>query len=172
MKPNDFKKMAILADQKKHAAKDKVYDTRLVESRKENHPTHSRNISEDSMIEAIDNKNTLIKLAKQIERLKSTKDVQGFIQDIAPHLALETVTMMLDPGTPSKVRAELLKDMLDRAGYGKVTKHAVARFDADTSKDAIISAIMGSKKDLGKAGIEIVDDDEDNTKGSGEADEG
>lgn len=121
--------------------------------------------SQDHIAYAIDNIAVLNKFKRQVERLCKTNDVQAFIQDLAPQMAIEVVTMISDPDLPAKVKADLLKDFMDRAGYGKVTKHAVARFNASDSKDAIISSILGAKKDLGKMGIEIVDETDEETTG-------
>lgn len=121
---------------------------------------HSVNHIEDNIAAAIDNKNTLLKIAGQLDKLVRTRDVKGFIEDVAPETVVELVTIAHDARTPAKVRLQAIQDLLDRAGYGKVTKHAVARLDANASKDEIISAIYGTKKELKQVGIEIVDDDE------------
>jgi hypothetical protein len=122
---------------------------------------HSVNHTEANMVAAIDNKNTLLKLADQLNKLTRTRDVKGFIEDIAAETAVELATIAHDAKTPAKVRLQAIQDLLDRAGFGKVTKHAVARLDANASKEEILSAIYGTKKELKQVGIEIVDDDED-----------
>lgn len=163
--------MAKSMDEKKPRKSGVVADNRIVHSRSENDSGyHNKNHIEDRIATALDHHKELKKYADLLERLEKTRDVQGFIQDIAPEVAASMLLMMANPSTPAKVKVEMMKDMLDRAGFGKVTKHAVARFDASTSKDAIISSILGSKKDLGKVGIEITDDEEDTniSEGSGE----
>lgn len=122
------------------------------------------NRQEHAIITAIDNFGAIKKYEKLLVKLATTKDVNGFLQDIAPNIAAEML-MLATGDAPEKIKLEAFKDILDRAGYGKVTKHAVARFDASSSKDAIISSILGAKKDLGKVGIEIVDDDDEETDG-------
>lgn len=125
---------------------------------------HSVNSISDAMVTAIDNRETLGRHERHIQRLQKTGDVHAFFQDIAPSLALEMM-MIATNSESEKLKVEALRDLMDRAGYGKVTKHAVARFDASESKDAIISSILGAKKDLGKMGIEIVDEDNEETTG-------
>lgn len=162
-------KMAREMDDKKPRKKTEVIvDNRMIDTRK-----YGGNDIEDRIAQALDHKSELKKYASLLERLDVTRDVKGFIEDIAPDIAAAMLLMAADPNTPKKLKVEMFKDLLDRAGHGKVTKHAHARFDANTSKDSIISTIFGSKKDLSKMGIEIVDDDnEDQPEGSGEADEG
>lgn len=171
-------KMAKRMDDKKpRKRKEVIADNRIVQSRAEN-PSgyHNTNHIEHRIAQALDHKEELKRYAKLLEKLANTKDVNGFFQDIAPETAAAMLLQMTNPNTPAKVRAEISKDILDRAGYGKVTKHAVARFDASASKEEIISRIIGSKKDLGKVGIEITDDDneesESQQEGSGESSEG
>ena len=124
--------------------------------------SQQRNV-ENHIAEMIDQKDALLRLKGQIARLAKTKDVQSFIQDISPELAVEMSVIALS-GESEKARLDALKDLLDRAGFGKVQKHAVARIDAKDSKEAIIAHIMGSKNELKKQGIEIVEDDEDQEK--------
>jgi enamine deaminase RidA (YjgF/YER057c/UK114 family) len=157
--------MAKEMDRKKRPVKKDKIDAREVRSTGKNHSQENRSYGsgiEDQIVAAIDHKNTILKIAAQLKRLEKTKDVQGFMQDIAPDMAARMAALALDPNESSKVQLEALKDMMDRAGYGKVIKHAVARVNASDSKEAIISHIMGAKKDLKSAGIEIVEEDEDN----------
>lgn len=163
-------RMAMDMDKKKRKRKYPV-DGRTVHARGGGRDDgyHSKNNIEDNIAAAMDNKNTLLALSEQLQRLEKTKDVQAFIQDIAADTAVD-LAMLAKNGESEKVRLEAIRDILDRAGYGKVTKHAVARIDATQSKDTIISTILGAKKDLKKAGIEIID--EDIEEGSGESSEG
>lgn len=135
----------------------------LLTKKTEDH-RYDHNEKDDIIAEAIDEKEIILKNVQLLERLSRTGDVQGFLQDAAPKVAAKLLITAL--GEKSKLSLEAQKDILDRAGYGKVTKHAVAKFDATSSKEAIISSILGSKKDLNKVGIEITDDDEDIEEGS------
>lgn len=169
-------RMAKSMDEKKpRKRKEVIADNRQVTSRAEN-PSGHHNVNhiEDRIAQALDHKQELKRYASLLEKLSKTGDVNGFFQDVAPETAAAMLLQMTNPHTPAKIKVELMKDILDRAGYGKVTKHAVARFDASASKDEIISRILGSKKDLGKVGIEITDDEEnsDIAEGSGESSEG
>lgn len=128
------------------------------------------NNSETRIAMAVDFHEDLNKHNKLLQKLADTKDVTGFLQDAAPLVASEMLLMALKSES-EKIKLEASKDFLDRAGYKPVTKHAVARFDASSSKEEILSTIMGSKKDLNKVGIEIIDD-EDNEETTGDSDEG
>lgn len=162
-------RIAMLAEQKKDLERSKTNDDNRSLTRKRYEET-GQNHQEDLMAAAIDHKNTLLKLQKQLERLSKTSDVKGFIEDIAPETVLELALLAHDPKTASKIRLAAIQDILDRAGYNKVTKHAVARIDASESKEAIIASIKGAKKELKGVGIEITD--EDLNQGSGEAQQG
>jgi len=154
-------RLAKQMDDKKPRKPEVIADNRQVVSRAEN-PSgyHNRNHIEDRIAQAIDHKAELKRHAHLLEKLANTKDVNGFFQDISPGIAAELLLLATDPTSSDKIKLEAIRDILDRAGHGKVTKHAVARFDASTSKDAIISSILGNKKDLGRVGIEITDDED------------
>jgi hypothetical protein len=130
----------------------------------------NENDIEDNLAKAIDNKNTILRILNVLDRLERTKDVQGAIQDIAPDVFVDLVILAKE-AKGEKVKLAAIQDLLDRAGYGKVTKHAVARFNASDSKEAIISSILGTKKDLSKIGIEITDDDQDKQETAREPDD-
>lgn len=125
---------------------------------------HSVNTISDSMASVIDHKDFLYESRRHVERLAKTGDVHAFLQDMAPSFALELAMIAKTSGS-EKIKLEAIRDLMDRAGYTKVTKHAVARFDASESKDAIISSIRGAEKELSKLGIEIVDEDHEETTG-------
>lgn len=122
-----------------------------------------RNKEEAELVKMIDEKDAVLSLNKEIRKLSNTNDVQSFLTEISPTMAIE-LALLAKASDSEKIKLEAIKDILDRAGFGKVTKHAVARFDANSSKEQILAAIMGARKDLSKAGIEIVDDDEDQEK--------
>lgn len=172
MNRNQAFRAALSMDQKKPRKKSKSSEPIILSPRGggRDESYHSKNHIDDIMARAIDQRTILTRHADLLNRLAETKDVQGFIQDASPEIAHKLFLMAIEDDTPAKVKLEALRDLLDRAGYGKVTKHAVARFDASTSKDAIISQILGAQKDLKNAGIEIVD--EDIEEGSGESSEG
>jgi hypothetical protein len=167
--------MAHSAELKKERRKTKASDDNRVVTRRGgggDDSYHSKNHIEDNLAVAIDNKNTLLKLQRQLERLQKTADVKGFIEDIAPDTVVQLAMIAHDANTSEKVRLAAIQDILDRAGYNKVTKTAVARIDASESKEAIIASIYGAKKELKAVGLEITDEDEDQSQGSGETLEG
>ena len=112
------------------------------------------------VIWGIENKDAINLTLESIKRLAKTKDVQGFLEDCAPKMALELVNLALT-GENEKIKLEAIKDMLDRAGHGKITKTANINIDASQSKEALISFIKGARKELNEEGIEIVEDPED-----------
>lgn len=118
---------------------------------------YTRNGREDMMLSWIDQKRDVEKLIKLVESLQSGKqDVVGALQGLAPMALIELASILTDPKESSKVKIEAAKDVLDRAGFGKVQKHAVAAVDASTPREAILALISGKSKE-----IEIVDDDDD-----------
>lgn len=122
---------------------------------------YSTNSKEDRMLEAFDTKRSLEKLIDWVDKLDSGKaDVTNFFGGLAPEAAIELAQLMFSKNTGEKVRLEAIKSWLDRAGYGAVSKHAIAQVDADAPKEAIINLIMGKKGKLGEE-IEIVEDDDD-----------
>lgn len=64
----------------------------------------------------------------------------------------------MNSGENDKVRLEAAKDILDRAGYGKTHKVAIAgsiNVDHDTSKMELVNLILSSAR---RAGIKVKDD--------------
>lgn len=116
---------------------------------------------EDSQAFLYDNREALKRLEPKIDRLHQTKDVGDFIQGVAPGAAVELAAIAFGVGDP-KVRLAAIQDLLDRAGHGKVQKHAIASVSAADSRDTLMSIITGGDKTLIASGIEIVDDDEPN----------
>ena len=118
---------------------------------------YGKNNKEDMMLELIDQKRNLEKIVKMVETLENGKqDVMGALQDMSPQMLIELASMAFNQKESSKVRLEAVKDWLDRAGFGKVNKHAIAPVDASTPRDAILALITGKSKG---ADVEIVDDD-------------
>lgn len=123
---------------------------------------YTRNSYEDRMIEAMDNKKQILKFMQMVESLEENKlDVQSFFQGMAPQVAKELMFTALSEKTSEKGKIAAMQDVLDRAGYGKITKHAVASVDASTSRETILALIAGKAGKI--PGVEIVDDIEDET---------
>jgi hypothetical protein len=118
---------------------------------------YTRNGREDMMLSWIDQKRDVEKLIKLVESLQSGKqDVMGALQDLAPEMLIELASIATDPKEASKIRLAAVTDWLDRAGFGKVNKHAIGPIDANTPRQAIMALIAGKSKE-----IEIVDDEDD-----------
>lgn len=119
-------------------------------------------LQERRIIDNIDNHRNLKKLLDNVLKLQQGKtQVENFFQAMAPEAAMELSALMFDSAVPHKVRLDAIRDFLDRAGYSKVNKHAVASIDPNQSKQAMISLLLGSTKALKEHGIEIEDDPEE-----------
>jgi hypothetical protein len=126
----------------------------------DNHEKFTRNSKEDRMLELIDNRRALEKLVDWVDKLQNNKtDVNNFFGGLAPEAAIELAGIMFSTKVGDKVKLEAIKDFLDRAGYSKVQKHAVASVDTESSKEAILSLIAGKSGKI--PDIEIIDDSED-----------
>lgn len=149
---------------KQKGSKYKYGDSKLRENRKiymqprmtrDNDEKYTRNSTEDRLIAALDRKRAIERFMEWQEKLESKKtDVMGFFQALAPEVATDLVMMAFDPNVSEKVRLTAQQDILDRAGYGKVNKHAVAAVDETMPREAIYS-IIESVSDI----IEIEDDE-------------
>lgn len=118
--------------------------------------------AEDKLIDAIDNKNQIGRFLEFQEKVrKGLIDPGQLFTGMAPEVALELLKVALN-GESERSRLEAMKDVLDRAGYGKINKHAIASVDPNSSKEALVSLILGAQKDLEKSGVEILDDEDKN----------
>lgn len=119
-----------------------------------------KNYTEESLIEALDAKRDVEKLAVLFTKLQEGKiDLQGVFQEMSPLMVKNTLMMALN-GESEKNRLDAQKHMQALAGLVPVTKHAIATVDAGQSREALISQIMGTKKALKKEGIVIVEEEE------------
>lgn len=86
--------------------------------------------------------------------MQGTLDVPAFLNAIAPNLIKELVTTSVET-EDEKLKTSINQDLLDRAGYGKITKGAVLHqgaIDVSTTKRELVSAVLSLSK---KAGIKI-----------------
>lgn len=123
--------------------------------------TFDKNSVEDRMADLIDNKDYFLKYQEQLLKLTSGKmDVAQFIKGLAPDVAIQLTKLALASDN-EKIRLEAARDLLDRSGYGKVDKVAVATVDPSVPKEQLIAMING----LGKKTktVEIVDEDNEET---------
>lgn len=141
------------------APKEKVYQKQM--DTHDNQGKYSVNSFEDRMADAIDQKRAIERFMEWKEKLATSKtDIMGFLQGLAPEVAVQMMLTCFDPKVSEKTQFAARQDILDRAGYGKVNKHAVAAVDETSSKEAIMSLIEGSKDSV-KDVIEFIDDEDD-----------
>lgn len=120
---------------------------------------YSRNSIEDRMVDAIDQKRFLTKYADWIEKLQNGEvDVATFIHGVSPDAAIKLVGLAMGHDSTDKIKLAALQDLLDRAGFGKVQKLAVANVDPSQPKAQLQAMLEGLARKT-KA-IEIVDDDD------------
>lgn len=121
------------------------------------------NEKEDAIIDAIDQRDVIMKHASWISKLREGKiDVNQFFGSVAPDVAVELLNLAVNGS--EKARLAAVTDLLDRAGFSKVQKHALATVDASQSKEALLSLLLGSSKELKEEGIEVIDDRSDQVK--------
>lgn len=122
---------------------------------------HGRELS---LLDAIDTYRAIQKavpnLAKFLEG-KIPADIA--FSSIAPASLMKLVEIM-GAGESEKNQLDAAKHLLSLAGHTPTQKHEIGRIDASTPKEALVSLIMGNKKNLDAAGIEIMEDDEPEIK--------
>jgi hypothetical protein len=126
------------------------------------------NNAEQRMIRALDMKMHADKLVGILEKLDSGKlDVHGLFEGVSNQAAINLLSIAIG-GDNERNRLDATKHLLALAGHNPAQKHQIERVDPNTPKEALLSMIAGSKKDLDRSGIEIVDDrdsDEDDEDG-------
>lgn len=126
---------------------------------------HAVNSREDSMIEMIDLKKQITTLLTIFERLdKGHIDTQQAIGELSGPALKKMVMHAFSEASQQKVSLDAIKQLLGMAGFTPVNKHVVGSVSADQSKEALLSLIAGSAKQLKQDGIEILDDREDSDK--------
>ncbi len=90
--------------------------------------------------------------------LQGTIPAEVAFASIAPASLMKLVEIM-GGGESEKNQLDAAKTLLGLAGFTAVQKHEIGRVDATTPKEALVSLIMGNKKNLDAAGIDVVDDD-------------
>jgi hypothetical protein len=119
---------------------------------------YNTNYKEDAMVDAIDQKRLIEKYAATLEKLASKElSVDQFFQQCSPSIAGELLAMIFSES--GKTKLEAIKDFLDRAGYSKVNKHAVATLDPNLPKQQLISIIEGLQNSAEMKILEDVDSD-------------
>lgn len=101
---------------------------------------------EDRMLELLDHKDFLIRYATMIESLTTGKlDAMQFMKGVAPDMALRLVAIATS-GETEKSRLAAIQDILDRSGYSKVEKHAIATVDPNVPKEQLMAMLEGLAK--------------------------
>ena len=114
----------------------------------------SENLTEDDLIDAIDQARVIEKYAKEIKDLRENKiDMTEFMEKMSVP-AMVTLIYAMNSTTSLKDKASIAQDILDRAGHGKINKMAIASrsFDKKSSEDELISHILGMAR-----GTNIID---------------
>lgn len=128
-------------------------------SRTDGNSYFSTNTKEDAIVDAIDQKRFLEKHADWIVKLQEGKiDVSQFLSVLSPDIAIKLAEMAFGADS-EKIRLEAQRDWLDRAGFVKVQKVAVANINPNEPKEQLVSLIEGLNKKQKDPVIEIVEDD-------------
>lgn len=125
----------------------------------------SSNTYEEKMVLMLQRKKVYEAALKEfkdpIDKLKKgSLDVPAFLEELAPQM-FEELLYTLQTSESEKVRVDVAKDILDRAGYGKINKAVIGsvRVDRHTAKSELINSIisMAKKTDV----IKIKENNED-----------
>jgi len=157
IKNMDYKTAQSLVIQKAKPNKKKELPARTSRTEKQR-ANLSSNAKENALIDAIDQKNSIQKFLEFQEKVKSGLiDPGQLMSGMAPEMAIELLKLAFD-GETEKIRLEAIKDVLDRAGYTKVQKVALAQLDASQPKAQLLAFIEGLSK---KSGIIEIEDDKE-----------
>lgn len=110
-------------------------------------------IMENRLIRMLDTKRTLEKYDKLFTRMaEGSADAPAVFKEMANDAILVVGDLMLH-STNEKIQLEAAKDVLDRAGYNKTNKLAIAHatISHETSRAELINIIMTSMRRVGKS---------------------
>jgi hypothetical protein len=117
----------------------------------------SGNSQEARMVRLLDEKATLERYSKQLEKLEQgTLSVPGFLKQLAGPM-MQKILYTIETTKDERLKVSAAQDLLDRAGHGKVTKAVVAHHDMgfkETKRELVNSVITLARK----AGIKVKDD--------------
>ncbi len=119
---------------------------------------------EHRLVELVD---TVSALRKAVPKLQDYLDGKVTAETAFSALgpaALYELARVMAHGESEKNKMDAAKHILGLAGFTPSQKHEISRVDANTPKEALVSLIMGNKKALDAAGIEVIEDDEDTDK--------
>lgn len=119
------------------------------------------NAREEAMVRTLDNKKMMRRHADLINKLIEGKmDVSQALHGASADAFVQLLALMIE-GDNEKTRLEAAKDVLDRAGFTKTQRVAVAgAIDTTATKEELIATILGLSTKTKE--LEIVEDDADN----------
>jgi len=106
------------------------------------------------LIAALEQKRYLEKYEKDLEKLgQGTLDLPAFLRQLAPQM-IKNLLITSEKTESDKLKVDIAQDLLDRAGYGKVQKHAHMHggLDPKATRREIMSMIRSKAR---KANITI-----------------
>lgn len=118
----------------------------------------------ERMVNAIDKMRLVQKYEDAFNKLtKGASDVPAFLRTLAPEMIMGLLKTLDAEDASARLKTDIQQDLLDRAGYGKITKalNVTATVDHTTSKRELVNMIFTKAK---KAGIKTKrkeDDDAD-----------
>lgn len=107
---------------------------------------------ESHLISMIERADAIRWMQKQMGKAKKgTLDVPQCLNALSMRAVLEVGHLLTAEETPDKLRFEVAKDVMDRAGHGKTQKIAVGHMhiDPQATKTELINMIMSSAKSAG-----------------------
>jgi hypothetical protein len=111
-------------------------------------------VSRERLDFLIDHKDFLLKYQDHIEKLMSGKiDVPQFLKIISPDMMVRLGQLALTAKN-EKTKLTAMQDILDRAGYSKVEKHAIANIDPSIPQEQLIAMLEGIGKKTGTIDVE------------------
>lgn len=114
--------------------------------------SNAKNISaaierhENHISELVDAKDFYFKKMELISKLQGGKiGVSEFLKELSPDMAIKQAEIALTSDN-EKNRLAAITDWLDRAGFSKVEKHAIASIDPNVPKEQLIAMLSGLSK--------------------------
>lgn len=115
----------------------------------------------DRMVNAIEKMRLVQKYEDAFNKIqKGSSDLPAFLRHLAPEMVMGLLRTLDSEEASMKLKTSIQQDILDRAGYGKITKalNVTASVDHTTSKRELVNMIFTKAK---KAGIKTKRKDED-----------
>lgn len=119
--------------------------------------------SEDRVITILEQREYLRKYQSRLDKLASgSLDVPAFLRQLAPEM-LQGLLVTAETTKSDNLKTAIQQDILDRAGYGKITKavHVHQPVDHNTTRQELMSLVKSKAREAGIAIKGIKNDDED-----------